>query len=332
MNLPSFDIPIPPLGFDIPLLMHPPIVHFAIVLPIVILILELINLLMKRRGLTITALTFFIFLMIIYAAAYITGKTDGSEAYEMLSKAGQADLKEHKLIGTYLMLGTVVLFFLKLFAMALRTWWMKLLYMLALIGFVAAVFYQGKEGGELVYKYGANNERVMDLSSELDDLQEELEELKEANAESEEATEEASAEEAPAKEEVEEKKEATKEAAPAKEEEQPAKASETETKEQSEASEEQAPAAASEEKAAEGEKATESTEEEATPAEANATEGAAAVKEKVQEAAQSAAENVKEVAKEASESAKEAVESVKDAAGSAIDKAKEMMGNATPAH
>ncbi len=178
MGLPAFDLPIPPLGVEIPLLMHPPLTHFAIVLPIFILLLELINLIMRRRGLTATAFVFFTLLIVVYVAAFITGKTDGKEAFDMLTQAGQETLKEHKLIGIYLMLFTVVLVFAKLFSMAIKKWWMKLIYLLILTGFVAAVLYQGKEGGELVYKHGANVERVKALDDKVFDLEDQLDDLK----------------------------------------------------------------------------------------------------------------------------------------------------------
>ncbi len=54
---------------------------------------------------------------------------------------------------------------------------MKALYLLVLIVFVAGIFKQGQEGGELVYKYGMNVEQVKTLDDELFDLKEELEEL-----------------------------------------------------------------------------------------------------------------------------------------------------------
>jgi len=190
MHLPVFDLPVPALGVEIPVLMHPPVVHFAIVIPVFILILEIINIFMKRRGLTITTFVFFTLLIVIYFAAFATGKTDGSETWDLLTKAGQEDLKAHKLIGIYLMLSTVVVMFAKLFSMAIKKWWMKLIYLLILVGFVAAVLYQGKEGGELVYKYGANNERVQELGEEVFDLKEELEELKEEAASQENTVEE----------------------------------------------------------------------------------------------------------------------------------------------
>ncbi len=295
MNLPVFDLPVPNLGIDIPVLMHPPVVHFAIVIPVFILLLEIINLVMKRRGLTITTFVFFTLLMVIYFAAFVTGKTDGSETWDMLSQAGQADLKEHKLIGIYLMLGTVVIFFLKLFSMALRTWWMKLLYLLALIGFVAAVLYQGKEGGELVYKHGANNEMVQTLSEEVFDLKEELEEMKEeSEAASEAAAEETKAPEATAPEKAEEK------AAPAA----------------------TTPAETEKEEAPQESNATQTVEQKAQTAVKEATEAA---EKKAEEVAEKAAE----AAEKGVDAAKETAKDLKDAA---VEGAKKMMSTETPSH
>ncbi len=323
MNLPVFDIPLPNLGFDIPILAHPPIVHFAIVIPVFILILEIINLVMKRRGLTVTTFVFFTLLVVIYFAAFATGKTDGSEAWDLLTSDGQTDLKEHKLIGIYLMLGTVVLFFAKLFSMALRTWWMKLLYLLLLVGFVGAVFFQGKEGGELVYKHGANVERVLDLSNEVDDCKEELEELQEESGEATESETEATTGESEAPAQEAEKATETETEAPAKTE-------EPKAEEKEEASETAAPV---EEKAASEatETASEQKEEEnsaATPQEANSTseaaeEAAKTATEAVSETTTQAVEATKEAAEKAAETtkavAKEAVESVKEAAKPVTD-------------
>jgi uncharacterized membrane protein len=311
MHLPVFDIPIPNLGFDIPVLLHPPIVHFAIVIPVFILLLELINIIMKRRGLTITTFLFFTMLIVIFFAAFVTGKTDGSETWDMLTKAGQEDLKEHKLIGIYLMLATVVVMFAKLFAMAIRKWWMKLIYLLILIGFVAAVLYQGKEGGELVYKYGANNEMVQTLSEEVFDLKEELEELKEESGNVTEESTEASEEKA--QESVETKETSEKAEEPAKAEEKPAPAEE--------------PAATD----------SDSEKTESTPVkEDNTTTKSETVTEKAIETAKevtnTASQKAAKTTEKVKEMAKEAVESTKEAGTAAIDAAKKMMSSETQKH
>jgi hypothetical protein len=44
MQLPQITLPQIELPFDIPVLLHPPVDHFAIALPVVILLLELMNL------------------------------------------------------------------------------------------------------------------------------------------------------------------------------------------------------------------------------------------------------------------------------------------------
>ncbi len=318
MNLPVFDIPVPNLGFDIPVLMHPPLVHFAIVIPVFILILEIINIFMRRRGLTVTTFVFFTLLIVIFFAAFVTGKTDGSEAWDMLTKAGQADLKEHKLIGIYLLIASVVVVFLKLFAMALRTWWMKLLYLLVLIGFVGAVLYQGKEGGELVFKHGANNERVLDLSNEIDDLNDEIDELKEAaeEAKSQEATEAPKAE--PAKEE------STPEAKEPKEE-TPAPAPEKEETKQ----ENTAPAAEKSEESAKPAATENNITETVTQ---KASETAEAVKQNVKESADAVTEKAAEVTQKATDTAKDAVKSAKEAGSAVLDAAKKMVTPETAEH
>jgi uncharacterized membrane protein len=166
MELPAlpFTLPNITLPFDIPLMMHPPVDHFVIALPFVVLLLELVNLVVKKRAVGVT--TFFLLLLTAVAAvaAYITGTTDGKEAFDALSQAGQADLKAHKLLGTYLIFFSVVVLVFKLLSAMIKRGLMKALYFLILILFVATIVKQGKEGGELVYKYGANVEKAASVT------------------------------------------------------------------------------------------------------------------------------------------------------------------------
>jgi len=195
MSLPAITIPveIPEAVLDfIPALIHPAIVHFAIVLPLVILFLELINLFMKRRSLTVSIYSLFVLVMIVFIAAYVTGGIDGKEAYPLMNEAGQAELKEHKLLGTYLVYLTLLPVLFKIFSVVIKKTWFRILYMVILAGFVALTFFQGKEGGELVYKHGANvalvseaQEQAEDLGFEIEELQEKIEDLESALAESE---------------------------------------------------------------------------------------------------------------------------------------------------
>ena len=178
MTLPEITLPKIDLPFDIPVLIHPSVDHFAISLPVVILLLEFYNLFAKRKSIGVFSFILLILTIVIFAAAYFTGVVDGKEAYDLLPQEGQAVLKEHKLLGTYLLLGSVLLLFLKLLAMTGKKL-LKVLFFIGLIGFILVSFEQGEEGGKLVYKYGANVERVKNIDDKLFDTQEALEELQE---------------------------------------------------------------------------------------------------------------------------------------------------------
>lgn len=190
MNLPPLSLPQVQLPFDVPVLMHPPVDHFAIALPILILLIEIINLVAKKRAISVLSLFMLLLTVIAAGAAYYTGGIDGREAFDLLSPEGQEELKEHKVLGTYLMLFSAVVLLFKLISMMISKGLAKAIYLFMLIVFVAGILKQGKDGGELVYEFGANVEAVKALDDKNFDLQEEIDELKEQIAESEEATEE----------------------------------------------------------------------------------------------------------------------------------------------
>jgi len=189
MELPvlPFKIPEVPLPFDIPVLMHPPIAHFIIALPIIVLLLEIINLFAKKRAIGLVSFFLIILTSVAAVAAYLTGTVDGKEAWDFLSQAGQSELKEHKLFGTYLMLASAILLLFKLLSAMIQRGLMKGLFLLILIVFVAGILKQGKEGGELVYTHGANVKLVKTMDGELfdckDDLSDYVAEEKEAEEE-----------------------------------------------------------------------------------------------------------------------------------------------------
>ncbi|NEW59794.1 hypothetical protein GSY74_00725, partial [Sulfurovum sp. bin170] len=178
MSLPNLTIPFE-LPLDIPVLIHPAVVHFAVAIPIVILLLEIINLVFKRRAISVLSLFLIIIVVVAMGASYFTGAVDGKEAYSLLVAEGQAELKEHKLLGIYLVYASVALLLLKLLFMAFSRVVARLFFILLLVGFIALTLKQGKDGGELVYKYGANNEAVSSMEDKLEELQDEYDELKE---------------------------------------------------------------------------------------------------------------------------------------------------------
>lgn len=179
MQLPAISLPKVEFPFDIPVLWHPVVDHFVIALPVVILLLELTNLVMRKKA--ISGMSFFLILFTVLAAvgAYFTGLTDGSEAYPTLNDAAKEALSAHKNLGTYLMLVSGVVLLFKLLSMLTDKSIIRAIYMFILIVFVAGIVEQGEDGGKLVYTHGLNVEQVKTLDDELFDVKEELDEVKE---------------------------------------------------------------------------------------------------------------------------------------------------------
>ncbi len=222
MELTPIKIPEIPLPFDIPALMHPPVVHFIIALPIVVLLLEIINLFAKKKAIGVVSFFLIILTVVVAVVAYLTGSADGKAAWDLLSQAGQAELKDHKILGTYLMLASGVVVVFKLLSAIINRGLMKTLYLFVLIFFVAGILKQGKEGGELVYTYGANvkivkikDDALFDCQDDLSDYvaeEKEAEEEAKAAAEAKKAEEPKKADEAKSTETVTEEKAETPEA------------------------------------------------------------------------------------------------------------------------
>jgi len=257
MTLPElpFKIPEIPLPFDIPALMHPPVVHFMIALPVIVLLIEIVNLIAKKRAIGVTAFFLLALTVVAAAAAYLTGSVDGKAAWDLLTQDGQAAVKVHKLFGTYLLFASVIVLLFKLLSSMIQRGLMKGLYLLVLIIFVVGILKQGKEGGELVYTHGANVEIVKIKDDKLfdcqDDLSDYVAEEKEAEEAAAKAEEEAKkAEEAKKVEEAKAAESAKAEAAKKAEEAKTAEAAKAET---TEAIKEETPAAEAETPAAESE-------------------------------------------------------------------------------
>ena len=192
MTLPDITSYIPKveLPFDIPVLLHPLVVHFMIAIPVIVLLLELTNIITKKKAVGVVSFILLLLTVIAAAGAYLTGLVDGKETFDVLTEAGKTDLSEHKLLGTYLLLASVVVLFFKLLSSAMNSGIMKALYILLLIAFVLGIFQQGKEGGELVYEHGMNVAQVKTMDDKIFDLEEALEEAKEKAVQSEKKVEE----------------------------------------------------------------------------------------------------------------------------------------------
>jgi uncharacterized membrane protein len=188
MSLPNIPFPFE-LSVDIPLLVHPAVVHFVVAIPVVILLLEIINLVFKKRAISVLSLFLILIVVASMGVAYFAGVVDGKEAYSLLVADGQAELKEHKLLGAYLVYASVALFILKILFMAFSQVVARLFFIVLLIGFISVTLKQGKDGGELVYEYGANSKAVALVEKKLEKLQDKYSKIEEEKKESEDSEE-----------------------------------------------------------------------------------------------------------------------------------------------
>ena len=190
MELPAIKLPQIELPFSIEPLLHPPVDHFVIALPVIVLLLEVVNIFTKKRAIGVVSFFLLILTVLAAIAAYFTGTVDGKAAWDVLGEAAQGELKEHKLLGTYLMFASMAVLIFKVLSVAINRGLMKGLYILVLILFTVGILNQGKEGGELVYKYGVHVEKVKELDSEVFDLNDTMQDLEEEIKELEEELQE----------------------------------------------------------------------------------------------------------------------------------------------
>jgi len=167
------------LPFDVPIGLHSPVVHFAVAIPVIIILLEFFNIFFRKRSLSVFSLFLTLLLAVIMIGAYYTGVADGQEAYDALINAGKEELKNHKELGILLVYASLVLVVLKLFFMLFKGAVSRVLFLFITLAFTGVVLKQGHDGGELVYEYGANNKALQKVLEKNDDLKDELEELKE---------------------------------------------------------------------------------------------------------------------------------------------------------
>lgn len=176
MELPNIVLPSIELPFTIEALLHPLVVHFMIAFPVMVLFLEIMNILMNKK--IISGVNTFLLLLtiIVSVGVYFTGLVDGKEAFSLLTDEAKEILAEHKLLGIYLILGTVLVFVLKLFSLITGNFF-KVIYIFALFVLVGGLLTQGRQGGKLVYTHGANVMKIKVLDDKVFDLEDSQEDL-----------------------------------------------------------------------------------------------------------------------------------------------------------
>lgn len=160
MALPVVSIPDIPLPFNVPLEVHPCIVHLAVALPIVIVLIELVNLVAKKRALGVFSFVLMVLLALVLFGAYLTGSADAEHAKAALTGDAKSLFEAHKLQGVYLVYGAAFLVLIKLLSVLVRNTFMRIIFLLFLLAFTAMTINTAKKGKELVFTYGINVKAV----------------------------------------------------------------------------------------------------------------------------------------------------------------------------
>lgn len=136
------------------MLLHPPLAHFAIALPVVTAVFGLLFLITRKEGLSKITARMLVVTALVMIAAWYTGSKAGPEIFDYLSKDGKHELIEHKNLGLYLAIAFSVIAVLQFLGCQLKKFAIQAVAILLLFAATAMVFVQGKDGGEIVYNYG----------------------------------------------------------------------------------------------------------------------------------------------------------------------------------
>ena len=158
------------------MMLHPPMAHFAIALPVVAAVFSLLYLFVRSEGMSKMSTRLLVVAAVAVIGAWYTGSQAGPDVYPLLSPGGQEELKEHKELGEYLAVAFGIIAVLKFAGCQMRKFGLEALAAVLLLIATAGIFVQGKHGGELVYEYGAGVEKYSDGMDCLDDPEMYLEE------------------------------------------------------------------------------------------------------------------------------------------------------------
>ena len=151
------------------ILLHPPLVHFAIVLPVIALIFQLAYSITNNYLYSQWSARLLILAAIVMLGTWYTGGVEGKAIYPLLSENAQEVLIQHKNLGLIAMISTIVLAIVKFIACKARSVVLETLVFIGLLAVSSLLAYQGLLGGELVYKHGASVQNHSDGLDCLDD-------------------------------------------------------------------------------------------------------------------------------------------------------------------
>jgi uncharacterized membrane protein len=135
-------------------MLHPASAHFAIVLPLISTVLGVIYLIVRTESASKLYARSTLLAAIALIVVWYTGSKAGPEIYNYLSEAGKATLLAHKALGLQLAIGMSIIAVIAMISCRLKKFAIQVVTVIALLALSATVLYQGKMGGEIVYKYG----------------------------------------------------------------------------------------------------------------------------------------------------------------------------------
>ena len=157
-------------------MLHPAVVHFALVLPVLALLFQLMALATKNASYRRASNYLFYLGVIAVIMATVSGRVAGPDVKPLLTPEGQALFNEHMEIGFILAGFYILLALLKTFSIFIQNRGFRFFMALLLIAGVGGLFLQAQHGGELVYKYAAGVDLDNIPDDGMDDDEEEDEE------------------------------------------------------------------------------------------------------------------------------------------------------------
>jgi len=147
------------------MMLHPATVHFAMVLPVVASAFGLAYFISRTESMSKISSRVTLFAALAMIGVWYTGSQAGPLIYDYLSEAGQHELVEHKTLGLYLAIAMSIIALLKIVGCKMKNFTLEAIAIILLIGATGVTFLQGKDGGEIVYKYGTPFKSYMIMDS-----------------------------------------------------------------------------------------------------------------------------------------------------------------------
>lgn len=141
--------------------LHPAVVHFAVALPFVALLLEVLALFPKGRPLAPAVPILLVFAALAGVAAVLSGDLAHDEA--VVPPEARALMEQHEELGEKAMVGLIVLAAIRLFLYRIERFasWLRVVWVLLLLGGAVVVGYNGKLGGDLVFQHGVGTQPTL---------------------------------------------------------------------------------------------------------------------------------------------------------------------------